>query len=233
MDFVNARPQRKSYRILSAEEERLVLEACHSPRFVDKAPPEIYATLLDEGVYLDSVRTMYRILAKHKEVRKRRAIIRLAHYSKPELQATDPNLVWSWDRAKILGPTKWTYYYLYVLLNIFSRYVAGWMLTERESGHFGSHLISEACEKQQVKHEGLIIHSDRGSPMISKPMAKFMGNSGITRSLKRPPVSNDNPYSEASATTRLSRYISVRRRRSSRVALTRSTKLAPRTQSVS
>jgi putative transposase len=190
-------PKRKPFRSLSEEEEKRVLEACHSARFEDKAPPEIYATLLDEGIYLGSVRTMYRILEKHQEVRERRAIVRHAHYAKPELLATAPNQVWSWDITKLLGPVKWTYYYLYVLLDIFSRYVVGWMLAERESGLFAKHLIAEACEKQQVKPEGLIIHSDRGSPMISKPVAQLMGDLGITRSLNRPHVSNDNPYSEA------------------------------------
>lgn len=191
------RPKTRPFRSLVPDEESRVLETCHSARFVDKAPPEIVATLLDEGVYLCSVRTMYRILSKHQEVRERRAIVRHAQYAKPELLATAPNQVWSWDITKLLGPVKWTYYYLYVLLDIFSRYVVGWMLAERESGVLAQHLIAESCDKQQVKPEGLIIHSDRGSPMISKPVAQLMGDLGITRSLNRPHVSNDNPYSEA------------------------------------
>ena len=196
-DRILRRPKQRPFRSLSDEEESQILSACHSARFVDKAPQEIYATLLDEGVYLGSVRTMYRILAKHEEVRERRAIVRHGNYTKPELLATGPNQVWSWDITKLLGPRKWVYYYLYVLLDIFSRYVVGWMLAERESGEFARHLIAESCEKQQVKAEGLIIHSDRGSPMISKPVAQLMGDLGITKSLNRPHVSNDNPFSEA------------------------------------
>jgi putative transposase len=191
------RPKLRPYRSLSSEEENQILDACHSARFVDQAPQEIYATLLDEGVYLGSVRTMYRILAKHAEVRERRAIVRHGNYAKPELLATGPNQVWSWDITKLLGPQKWTYYYLYVLLDIFSRYVVGWMLAERESGELARHLIAESCEKQHVKPEGLIIHSDRGSPMVSKRVAQLMGDLGITKSLNRPHVSNDNPFSEA------------------------------------
>jgi len=196
-DRALCRPKLRPYRSLSGEEENQILDACHSARFADKAPQEIYATLLDEGVYLGSVRTMYRILAKHEEVRERRAIVRHGNYAKPELLATGPNQVWSWDITKLLGPQKWVYYYLYVLLDIFSRYVVGWMLAERESGEFARHLIAESCEKQQVKAEGLIIHSDRGSPMISKPVTQLMGDLGITKSLNRPHVSNDNPFSEA------------------------------------
>jgi putative transposase len=164
---------------------------------MDKAPPEIYATLLDEGIYLCSVRTMYRILEKHQEVKERRAIVRHSQYEKPELLATAPAQVWSWDITKLLGPQKWTYYYLYVLLDIFSRYVVGWLLAERENGELAKHLIEESCLRQDVKPEGLIIHSDRGSPMISKPVTQLMGDLGITKSLSRPHVSNDNPFSEA------------------------------------
>ena len=185
------------YRKLSSEEQTQVMELCHSERFIDKAPPEIYATLLDEGVYVCSVRTMYRILEQQQEVRERRAIVRHSHYAKPELLATAPNQVWSWDITKLLGPQKWTYYYLYVLLDIFSRYVVGWLVAERESGAIARHLIEESCEKQKVKPEGLIIHSDRGPPMISKCVAQLMGDLGITKSLNRPHVSNDNPFSEA------------------------------------
>jgi len=193
----SAAPRIKSPRSLSSEEEARVMELCHSSRFMDKAPPEIYATMLDEGVYVCSVRTIYRILEKHQEVRERRAIVRHSHYAKPELLATAPNQVWSWDITKLMGPRKWTYYYLYVLLDIFSRYVVGWLVAERESGAIARHLIEESCQKQSVKPEGLIIHSDRGPPMISKCVAQLMGDLGITKSLSRPHVSNDNPFSEA------------------------------------
>jgi len=187
----------RTYRKLTPEEEAHVMDLCHSSRFMDKAPPEIYATLLDEGEYVCSVRTMYRILEKNQEVKERRAVVRHAHYAKPELLATAPNQVWSWDITKLKGPRKWTYYYLYVLLDIFSRYAVGWLIAERESGAIAKHLIAESCEKQHVKPEGLIIHSDRGGPMISKCVAQLMGDLGITKSLSRPHVSNDNPFSEA------------------------------------
>ncbi len=182
---------------LSAEEERFVLEILHSDRFVDQAPQEIYNTLLDEGNYLCSVRTMYRILNKHGEVKERRNQLVHPHYQKPELLATAPNQLWSWDITKLRGPAKWTYYYLYVILDVFSRYVVGWMVAHREGAALAQKLIEQTCEKQGIKPGQLTIHADRGSSMISKPVAFLMADLGITKSHSRPYVSDDNPYSES------------------------------------
>lgn len=175
-----------------------MLEQLHSPRFVDKAPAEVYATLLDEGTYLCSIRTMYRILDSAKEVRERRDVLRHPHYSKPELLAVRPNQVWTWDITKLLGPAKWTYFYLYVIMDIFSRYVVGWMVAHRESAILAQRLIAHTAAKQRItpEHE-LVIHADRGSSMTSKPVAMLLADLGITKSHSRPHVSNDNPYSEA------------------------------------
>jgi len=182
---------------LSPEERETVLETLCSPRFVDRAPAEVVATLLDEGVYHCSERTMYRILAEHAPVRERRNQLRHPEYTKPELVATAPNQVWSWDITKLRGPQKWTWYYLYVLLDIFSRYVVGWMVADRENTTLATRLIEESCDKQDVLPEQLVLHSDRGSPMTSKGTAQLLADLGVTRSLSRPHVSDDNPFSEA------------------------------------
>jgi len=169
----------------------------HSERFMDQAPREIYATLLDEGRYLCSVRTMYRILEQENEVRERRNQLRHPVYAKPELLATAPNQVWSWDITKLLGPVKWTYFYLYVILDIFSRYVVGWVLARQESSALARHLIEETCHKQAIEPNRLTIHADRGSSMTSKPVAFFLADLGVTKTHSRPHTSNDNPFSEA------------------------------------
>jgi putative transposase len=187
----------KPTRALSPEERQGVLETLHEPRFVDLAPAEVHATLLDEGHYICSERTMYRLLAENHEVRERRDQLRHPTYHKPELLATAPNQVWSWDITKLLGPVKWTYFYLYVILDIFSRYVPGWLLAREENSTLAKHLIEETCQKQAITPNQLIIHSDRGSPMNSKPVALMLSDLGVTKSLSRPQVSNDNPYSEA------------------------------------
>lgn len=184
-------------RALSAAEREQVHQTLNSERFVDHAPREVYATLLDEGTYLCSPRTMYRVLADHAEVRERRAQLRHPAYSQPELLATGPNQVWSWDITKLLGPAKWTYYYLYVMLDIFSRYVVGWLLAERESSVLAELLITEACARQHIQPDQLTIHADRGGPMIAKPVALLMADLGVLKSHSRPHVSNDNPFSEA------------------------------------
>ncbi len=189
--------RRPPTRALSVPQRQRVLEELHSERFVDKAPAETYAALLDEGVYLCSVRTMYRILSDADEVRERRNQVRHPHYQKPELLATGPNQVWSWDITKLLGPAKWTYFYLYVILDIFSRYVVGWMIASRESAHLAQRLIRETVEKQGVAQNQLIIHSDRGPSMKSHGVAQLLGALGITKSHSRPHVSNDNPFSES------------------------------------
>jgi putative transposase len=184
-------------RSLSRDEVRCVEDVLHSERFVDTSPAEVYATLLDEGKYLCSVRTMYRILATKGENLERRRGHKKGSFKRPELLANGPNQVWSWDITKLMGPQKWTYFYLYVMLDIFSRYVIGWFVSDRENGSLAKHFIDECCQKQNIKEEQLTIHSDRGSPMKSKPVAFLMADLGITKSFSRPSVSNDNPFSEA------------------------------------
>jgi len=182
---------------LSGLERQEVLDVLHSDRFVDKAPTEVYATLLDEETYHCSIRTMYRVLGEAGEVRERRDQVRHPHYKAPELLATAPNQVWSWDITKLLGPVKWAYFYLYVILDIFSRYVVGWMIATHESSVLAKRLIAETCEKQNVQSGQLTIHADRGSSMKSKPVALLLTDLGITKTHSRPRVSDDNPYSES------------------------------------
>ena len=183
-------------RALSEPERQQVKQVLHSPRFVDRAPAEAYATLLDEGRYLCSIRTMYRVLAEDDEVRERRDQLRHPRYVRPELLASVPNEVWSWDITKLLGPVKWTYYYLYVVLDIFSRYTVGWMVAQRESAALAERLIRESCYKQAISPHQLIIHSDRGPSMSSQSVARLLADLGVSKSHSRPHVSDDNPYSE-------------------------------------
>jgi putative transposase len=157
----------------------------------------VVAALLDEKRYLCSERTMYRLLKGCDEVRERRDQRRHPVYSKPELLATRPNHVWSWDITKLLGPAKWTYYYLYVLLDIYSRYVVGWMVAHRESAALATKLIEETCHKQNIEPGTLTLHADRGTSMRSKPVALLLSDMGVTKTHSRPHVSNDNPFSEA------------------------------------
>jgi putative transposase len=186
-----------SARALCARERTEVLDTLHTPRFVDQPPHQVYATLLDEGKYLCSVRTMYRILAGQDEVRERRDQREHGTYARPELLATRPNELWSWDITKLLGPVKWTYFYLYVILDVFSRYTVGWMIAHRESAELAKRLIAETCTKQEIVCEQLTIHADRGSSMCSKPVALLLSDLGVTKTHSRPHVSNDNPYSES------------------------------------
>ncbi len=190
-------PRSAPPRALSVIERQAVLDVLHTDRFVDKAPTEVYATLLDEGTYHCSVRTMYRILDDVGEVQERRDQARHPHYKAPELLATAPNQVWSWDITKLLGPVKWSHFYLYVILDIFSRYVVGWMIAPHESSALAKRLIAETCQKQNVLAGQLTIHADRGSSMKSKPVALLLADLGITKSHSRPHVSDDNPYSES------------------------------------
>jgi transposase InsO family protein len=183
---------------LTEQEKKSVIEILHSQRFQDKAPRQVYATLLDEGQYHCSVRTMYRILTdEHGDVKERRRHVKRSSYEKPELLATAPNQVWSWDITKLKGPMKWTYFYLYVILDIFSRYVVGWMLAHREQDALAKRLIEETCQKQHIRRGQLIVHADRGSSMKSKAVAHLLSDLGITKTHSRPHVSNDNPYSES------------------------------------
>jgi putative transposase len=190
-------PRPTPARALTVGERRAVLDVLHEPRFADQAPAEIYARLLDENRYLCSERTMYRILAANAEVRERRDQLRHPTYKKPELLATAPNQVWSWDITKLLGPAKWTYFYLYVLLDIFSRYVVGWMIAHRESATLAKKLIEESCQRHGITPGQLAIHADRGPSMTSKTIAHLYADLGVTQSHSRPNVSNDNPFSEA------------------------------------
>jgi putative transposase len=174
-----------------------VLDVLHEDRFADRSPAAVYATLLDEKRYLCSPRTMYRILASGNEVRERRNQRRHPEYTKPELLATAPNQVWSWDLTKLRAEAKWTYYYLYVVLDIFSRLVVAWMLAHRESGELARDLFAQACEQQRVAPDQLVVHADRGSAPTAKRLTQLLIDLGVDRSFSRPRVSNDNPFSEA------------------------------------
>jgi putative transposase len=194
---VISRPRSRTARALSAEECAVVLDLLHHERFQDQAPAAIQAILLDEGQYYCSTRTMYRLLEQHQELRERRQQLAHPPYQKPELLATAPNQLWSWDITKLRGPVKWTYYYLYVILDVFSRYVTGWMIAERESAELAKHLIEAAVLRHQVPPGQLNIHADRGRVMISKPLALLMSDLGVTKTHSRPYVSDDNPFSES------------------------------------
>jgi putative transposase len=184
-------------RALSAAERETVLAHLHEERFQDRSPAAVQATLLDEGVYHCSTRTMYRILEQRAETRERRNQRIHPVYKKPELLATAPNELWSWDITKLMGPAKWTYFYLYVILDVFSRYVTGWMIAPRESAQLARKLIEDTCCKQQIQPGQLTIHADRGSSMTSKPVAFLLADLGVTKTHSRPYVSDDNPYSES------------------------------------
>jgi putative transposase len=174
-----------------------VRDLLNSERFQDDSPHQVYAKLLDESAYHCSISTMYRILRQHSEVRERRNQRRHPSYAKPELLATQPNELWSWDITKLRGPVTWQLFYLYVVLDVFSRYVVGWMIAERESGDLARQLLAESYRKQGVDQEQLTLHADRGSPMISKTVAQMLIDLGVSKSHSRPHTPNDNPFSEA------------------------------------
>jgi putative transposase len=184
-------------RALTGQERAAILDVLHSQRFVDLAPAQVWATLLEEGIYLGSISTFYRLLRQAGENRERRRQATHPASVKPELLATAPNQVWSWDITKLHGPAKWTYYHLYVILDIFSRYVVGWMVAHRESAALAEVLIRQTCAKHDIDAGQLTIHADRGSSMTSKPVAFLLADLGITQSHNRPHVSDDNPFSEA------------------------------------
>jgi putative transposase len=190
-----------SPRALSAHERQQVLTELRSPRFVDLSPAEVYATLLDENRYLASERTMYRILSANAEVRERRDQLRHPSYAKPELLATGPNQVWSWDITKLRGPVKHSYYHLYVILDVYSRYVVGWMVADRESDVLAQKLIGETCRRHGIQPGQLTIHADRGSSMKSKAVALLLSDLGVIKTHSRPHVSDDNPFSESAFKT--------------------------------
>jgi putative transposase len=191
------RPRVASPRALSSAERQVVLDLVHEPRFFDLAVPQVWATALDEGQYFCSQRTMYRILDAHGEVRERRDQLRRPVYTKPELLATGPNQVWSWDITKLKGPRKWNHFHLYVILDIFSRKVVGWMVADCESAELAQELIAATIEKEGIAAGQLTIHADRGSSMKSNEVALLLSDLGVIKTHSRPRVSNDNPFSEA------------------------------------
>jgi putative transposase len=187
----------KPVRALSPDERAAILGQLHSDRFVDSAPAEVVHTLLAEGIYLGSERTMYRILADNDEVRERRRQRTHPVYAKPELMATAPNQVWSWDITRLRTTRKWEYLYLYVVMDIFSRAVVGWMVAEKETAALAWRLIDETVEKQGVRPGTLVLHADRGTQMTSKTVAQLLADLDVGQSHSRPQVSNDNPFSES------------------------------------
>jgi putative transposase len=191
------KPRPTPERALKPQEKEQVRQVLNSEPFQDSAPREVYAALLDQGQYLCSWSTMYRILKERDLVCERRNQLRHPTYTKPELLATGPNQLWSWDITKLRGPAKWTYFYLYTILDVFSRYVVGWLIAERESASQAEHLIGETCAKQGIEPDQLTLHADRGSAMISKTVALLLADLGVTKTHSRPHVSNDNPYSES------------------------------------
>lgn len=190
-----------SPRALGPAERQAVLDVLHEARFVDQAPAEVFATLLDEDTYVCSIRTMYRVLAANSEVRERRDQLRHPAYAAPELLATRPNELWSWDITKLLGKSKWLYFHLYVIIDVFSRMVVGWMIAPHESAVLAEKLIRETCERQGIAREQLTLHADRGSSMKSTLVAMLLSDLGVIKTHSRPHVSNDNPYSESAFKT--------------------------------
>ena len=193
--------KRAQPRELSEDERAQVLAVLHEPRFADQAPAEVYATLLDEGRYLCSERTMYRVLAENAEVRERRDQLRHPDHPVPQVHASKPNELWSWDITKLHGPAKWTYFYLYVVMDVYSRYVVGWMVAHRESATLAQKLFAETCQRQGIAPGQLTVHADRGTSMTSKPVAFLLADLGVTKTHSRPHVSNDNPFSESAFKT--------------------------------
>jgi transposase InsO family protein len=191
------RARRPSSLALAVDERQAVLDTIHQPRFVDRSVPYIYATLLDEGIYHCSMSTMYRILHEAGEVGERRDQATRPAHVKPELCATAPRQVFAWDITKLHGPQKWTYYYLYVVIDIYSRYIVGWMVADRERSDLARTLLSETIKKERLDPSKLTVHSDRGSSMTSKPVAFMLADLGVTKSHSRPHVSDDNPHIES------------------------------------
>jgi putative transposase len=188
---------KRSPRALSAEERSLVMTTLNEARFCNLAPAEVYATLLDEGKYLCSERTMYRVLKANCQVRERRNLLRHPQYTAPELMASKPNQLWSWDITKLKTFVKSQYLHLYVIIDVFSRYVVGWLVADRESGDIAQGLIEQTCERQGIKPGDLTFHADNGPAMVAQPVVFLLASLGITKSHSRPHVSDDNPFSEA------------------------------------
>ena len=191
------KPRPRPARALDDAERQAVLDTLNSEPYADLAPAQVYHQLLDDDIRLCSVRSMYRILNAHRQVRERRDLLRHPRYQRPELLATAPNQVWSWDITKLKGAVTWSYYHLYVVLDIFSRYVVGWLIAERDSAGLAARLIAESCDKHGVLPGQLTLHADRGTAMTAKTTAQLMASLGIMESHSRPHVSDDNPFSEA------------------------------------
>jgi putative transposase len=189
--------RRSSARRLEDDEKAVVLACLHEERFQDCSPAQVYASLLDDGRYHCSIRTMYRLLDAAGENRERRDQLIHPPYGKPELLATGPNQLWSWDITKLRGPVKWSFYYLYVILDVFSRYVTGWMIADRETASLAKQLIGHSCKQQGIVPGQLKLHADRGSSMTSKSLALLLADLGVVKTHSRPHVSDDNPFSEA------------------------------------
>ena len=194
---VAVRPRPRPARALAVTERQAVVDLLREPQYVDLAPAEVYASLLDQGVYHCSIRTMYRLLHEHGEVKERRRQLRHPAYQKPELLAEGPNQVWSWDITKLMGPAKWTYFYLYVIIDIFSRRVVGWCVADTESAALFKPLFQDAADKHDVSPGQLTLHADRGPSMTAKATALMLADLGVTKSHSRPYTSNDNPFSES------------------------------------
>ena len=196
------KPKPPSPRALTGQEQATVLDLLNSERFQDQAPRQVYATLLDDGIYVCQWSSMYRLLAENQQVSERRNQLVHPVAAKPELVATAPNQLWSWDITKLLGPNKHTYYYLYVILDVYSRLVPGWLLADRESEDLAQQLVRETCAKQHIPLGQLTLHADRGSAMTSKPLALLLADLGVVKSHSRPRglvarLLAHNPYSEA------------------------------------
>ncbi|HUY64101.1 MAG TPA: IS3 family transposase [Acidimicrobiales bacterium] len=188
---------RHSHRALAPAEADAVVEALNEECFCDKAPAQVWATLLDEGTYLASISTMYRLLRERAQVRERRAQARRPASVKPELVASGPNEVWSWDITKLAGPYKWTWFQLYTIIDIYSRYVVGWLVAPKESATLAEQLIADAIYRHGVAEGQLTLHADRGSSMTSRTVSQLLADLGVLQSHSRPHQSNDNPYSES------------------------------------
>jgi putative transposase len=190
-------PRSRPPRALQEDEQDAIIDTLNSERFCDLAPAQIWATLLDEGTYLASISTMYRLLRDRAQVRERRRQARRPPTIKPELVATAANQVWSWDITKLAGPHKWTWFQLYVILDVYSRYAVAWLVAPRESARLAEELIADAIHHNNISHGQLALHADRGSSMTSKTVTQLLADLGVLQSHSRPHISNDNPYSEA------------------------------------
>ncbi len=195
------RPRPTPPNALSEAERQQILAVLRSEEYCDLAPAQVWARLLDDGQYLCSISTMYRLMAISGENRERRRQRTHPAKKKPELIARQPNQVWSWDITKLQGPTRGSYYELFVIIDIFSRYVVGWMVSPSETGELAEAFIADSLERHGIARDQLTLHADRGTSMTSKPVAQLLVDLGVARSHSRPHVSNDNPYSEANFKT--------------------------------